>query len=336
MAKTSEDAGVDRLRWTEFAASPAGDDGADVAAGLRATPKWLPSRLFYDARGSDLFEEITRLPEYYPTRAELEILEARADEIAATAGPCDMIELGAGSGRKTGTLIRAWTAAGAPMLYLPVDVDGSIVRRGAGRLLDAIPSLEVWGLIGTWEQALAALPPAGPRPRMAVFLGSTLGNLTDPAITRFLDGLRRALGPEAWFLLGVDLVKPVAVLEAAYNDSAGVTAAFNRNILDHINRRFRGDFKPDGFTHRAFWNPGAEQIEMHLESLGAQTARLDALDLDVQLAASERIRTEISRKFRPDALADLFAGHGFRRREQWLDGEGRFALMLFRTAGPGV
>ena len=324
----------DRLRWTEFPPDMGeAQDGADVIAGLSAATKTLPPKYFYDDHGSLLFEEITETPEYYPTRSEQQILIARAAEIAAITGPCELVELGSGSSRKTRVLIEAYIDA-APgttgVRYIPVDVSGGILKDSSRDLIDRFPDLDIWGLIGTYEQALAGLPPRELDARMILFLGSTVGNLSRD---ESYDFLRRAAGnmhAGEYFLIGYDLRKDPAVLEAAYNDAAGVTAAFNLNMLRHLNARFGGDFDPRAFRHVAFYDTDKHRIEMHLESLWAQSIRLDALDLNVSFEAGETIRTEISRKFTSEYMEETFASIGFSPVRHMTDDQHRFGLSLFR------
>lgn len=328
-----QDSETPRFRWTEF--EPGGaeeDDGQDVIEGLRGAPMTLPPQYFYDDRGSILFERITRLPEYYLTRKELEILEQRAPEIAELTGPAELIELGSGSARKTRMLIDAYSRHGDALRYLPVDVSAAMLKDSSRDLLDAYAQLDVWGLVGTYEQALAELPPPRIATRMVIFLGSTLGNLHPRELGQFIDRVRHALRPGGFFLVGADLQKPVAVLEAAYNDSAGVTAEFNLNMLRHLNRRFDGDFDPEAFAHKAVYDREDHRIEMHLVSLRPQRVALRALDLEISLDEGETIRTEISRKFYLPELIETFARHGFEKAGGWADAQDWYSLTLFRAA----
>lgn len=328
--------GDGRFLWTDF--EPLGSEpaeGADVVAGLTATPKTLPPKYFYDDHGSVLFERICDQPEYYPTRTENAILAAIADEVAALTGPCEMVELGSGSARKTRVLIDAYMARGnngdgGALRYIPVDVSGGILKSSAQDLIDRHPDLEIWGLIGTYEQALAGLPPRTLPARMVMFLGSTMGNLSPDEAASFLARAGRALHGGEYFLIGFDLQKPVAILEAAYNDAEGVTAAFNLNMLRHLNACYDGDFDLDRFAHKAFYNADRHQIEMHLESQADQTVTLRGLDLSVDLAAGETINSEISRKFTRDGMADAFAAAGFAAVTSWTDPQGWYAVSLFR------
>jgi L-histidine Nalpha-methyltransferase len=320
---------VSGYRLTQFDVPT--DGAADVIGGLSAKPKTLPSRFFYDDRGSTLFDRICDLPEYYPTRTEEAILQAAASEIAALTGPAELIEFGSGSGRKTRLLIEAAAARGHELYYLPIDVSEAAIDLSARDLRAGFPKLEIWGLAGTYEQALADLPPRVLARRLALFLGSTIGNLTDAECADFLGRVRAALEPGDFFLVGCDLRKPVEILEAAYNDAAGVTADFNRNMLRHLNRRFDGNFAPDRFLHRARYNTIEHQIEMHLISQTEQRVALKRLDLSVEFETGESVRTEISRKFDLAAFTALFAAHGFEPAEGWRDARDWFAVTLFKA-----
>jgi dimethylhistidine N-methyltransferase len=316
-----------------LAAGSTAPDGGDVAEGLGALRKTLPPKYFYDAQGSRLFDRITALPEYYLTRTEQRILADCARRLAALVGPADLVELGSGSARKTRIVVDALlerAAPKAPLLYVPIDVSEAALEEGAENLVSAFPRLRVSGLVGTYEAALADLPPRVAERRLMMFLGSTIGNL-DPAETAdFLAGVARALDLGDELLLGFDLVKTPGIIEAAYNDAQGVTAAFNLNMLRHLNRRFDGDFDLSRFAHRAFFNAAAAQIEMHLVSAEAQLVRLRKLGFATHFEAGETIRTEISRKFRLPDMAAAVERHGFALAERWSDSFEWFALALFR------
>jgi L-histidine N-alpha-methyltransferase len=320
------------IRVLEHDAGAGGErDGADVARGLAARPKTLPPKYFYDAQGSRLFDRITALPEYYLTRTEQRILADCARKLAARVGAADLVELGAGSARKTRTVVEALTGRGArPLLYVPIDVSAAALEEGARALVAAHPRVEVSGLVATYEAALAALPARRAPRRLAMFLGSTIGNLDPDETDAFLAMLANALGPGDALLLGFDLVKTPGIIEAAYNDAQGVTAAFNLNMLRHLNRRFDGDFDLGRFAHRAFFDPVASQIEMHLVSAAAQQVQLRRLGVSARFAAGESVRTEISRKFRFADLAGAVEAHGFALEERWSDDAEWFALALFR------
>lgn len=318
-----------RLRWITLNATEAVmDEGWDIIRGLRQLSKTLPCRYFYDDRGSALFEQITDLPEYYPTRTEQAILENCALEIAQLTGSCELVELGSGSSRKTRLLLEAYSQLHAHLQYCPIDVSAGILRTTALELLRQYPKLKLCGLAGTYEQALAQLPPAELENRMLIFLGSTIGNLNPEACDRFLTQIQQALKPGEFFLLGVDLQKDVSVVEAAYNDAQGVTAAFNLNILNHLNQRFQGNFDLSQFSHWAFYNPVQHQIEMHLRSLKTQTASLKTLDLEVPLEAGETIQTEISRKFHLPTLTTTLEARALQPLHIWTDSQAWFGLLL--------
>ncbi|MEU5254345.1 L-histidine N(alpha)-methyltransferase [Streptomyces longwoodensis] len=296
---------------------------ADVLHGLTTTPKTLPPKWFYDAHGSALFELITDLPEYYPTRAEREILDARATEIAAASGARTLVELGSGSSEKTRLLLDALTGLRA---YVPVDVSESALT-GAGQALAAErPRLEVHALIADFTRPLEL--PDTPGPRLVAFLGGTIGNLLPAERARFLASVRALLAPGDALLLGTDLVKDEQVLVRAYDDAAGVTAAFNKNVLAVVDRELGADFDLDAFDHVALWDAEQEWIEMRLRSRTAQTVKVPALGLAVDFAAGEELRTEVSAKFRQDGVRAELAEAGLELSHWWTDTEGRFALSL--------
>ncbi|UUU29031.1 L-histidine N(alpha)-methyltransferase [Streptomyces sp. CA-210063] len=300
---------------------------ADVLDGLTRTPKTLPPKWFYDARGSELFEKITELPEYYPTRAEREILVDRAGEIAAASGARTLVELGSGSSDKTRHLLDAM-----PHLhtYVPVDVSESALRQAGEALVAERPGLNVHALIADFTAGLAL--PETPGPRLVAFLGGTIGNLVPVERAAFLAGVRALLAPGDALLLGTDLVKDEAVLVAAYDDAAGVTAEFNKNVLNVVDRELGADFDPDAFDHVALWNAECEWIEMRLRSRTAQTVKIPALDLAVDFEAGEELRTEVSAKFRREGVGAELAAVGLELAHWWTDREGRFALSLSRVA----
>lgn len=308
-------------------------DGADVVRGLGVRPKSLPPQYFYDAQGSRLFERITALPEYYLTRTEQLILSECARDLAKRTGPADLVELGSGSARKTRTAIDAMlevTPAKSPLLYVPIDVSEAALEESAAGLAAAYPRLSVSGLVATYEAGLAALPPRLAPRRLMLFLGSTIGNLDDAESAAFFAAVAAALAPGDALLLGFDLVKTPGIIEAAYNDAQSVTAAFNLNMLRHLNRRFDGDFDLGHFRHHAFFNAEASRIEMHLVSGGAQAVHLRKLGLTARFEPGESIRTEISRKFRVAAMAAAVSRHGFALERRWSDSQEWFALALFR------
>lgn len=296
---------------------------ADVLHGLTADPKTLPPKWFYDARGSELFEQITELPEYYPTRAEREILTGRSGEIAAATGARTLVELGSGSSEKTRYLIDALTEL---RVYVPVDVSESALAQAGAALVEERPGLEVHALIADFTAALAL--PDTPGPRLVAFLGGTLGNLLPAERAAFLASVRALLSPGDALLLGTDLVKDEGVLVRAYDDAAGVTAEFNKNVLSVVNRELGADFDPGAFEHVALWDAGNEWIEMRLRSRAAQTVKIPALDLAVDFAADEELRTEVSAKFRRDGITAELASAGLELTHWWTDSQGRFALSL--------
>lgn len=305
-----------------------GRDGDDVIWGLSQPLKTVPPKYFYDGPGSQLFEQICQLPEYYPTRTELGILQRVASEIVAITGACELVELGSGSSFKTRILLDAAQTKGFPLHYLPIDVSGSILKESALSLLKDYPALNVTGIIGTYEQGLSHLPARQLPERMISFLGSTLGNLSLTECEQFFQWIQASLKPEEYFLLGVDLVKPIEILEAAYNDVLGITAAFNLNLLSHLNWRFDGNFNPQAWNHRAIYNPQANQIEMYLDSLEAQEVNLRALDFACEFQAGESLHTEISRKFDLHHIQAQLRQHCLAPVEAWCDDNQWFAVIL--------
>jgi dimethylhistidine N-methyltransferase len=303
-------------------------DGSDVVKGLTQTAKSLPARYFYDNRGSELFEQICDLPEYYLTRTETAILQKFAGEIAQMTGSCELVELGSGSSTKTRLILDAYNELGYPLHYLPIDVSAGILESSARQLLSDYASLKVHALVSTYELALEQLTPTQLPSRMICFIGSSLGNLTPQECDVFFSLIANALHVGEYFLLGVDLQKPKQLLEAAYNDRQGVTAAFNLNMLEHLNWRFDGNFDPQMFEHWAFYNETQHQIEMHLRSLRSQTVQLRALDLTVEFAAGETIHTEISRKFNLKTLQQELQTRGLVPIKTWTDPQQWFGLLL--------
>jgi L-histidine N-alpha-methyltransferase len=299
----------------------------DVRRSLTSCPKFLLPKYFYDLAGSTLFDRITDLPEYYLTRAEASLLDQLAPDLMREVAPIDIVELGSGSSAKTRCFLEAGDGVASTMRYVPIDVDLETVAGASARLLKDYPALRVHAVVGDFERHLQSVPPPEGR-RLVLFLGSTIGNLDPPARHALLEEVRQLLGMGDRFLLGVDLVKDIRVLEAAYNDAAGVTAAFNRNILRVVNRAVGGDFQPEQFRHLAFYNDSASRIEMHLVAEAAQVVRLRRLGLTVDLAPEERIFTESSYKFtRRSVEADLREAR--LRVERWhTDAEQRFALVL--------
>ena len=299
----------------------------DVLQGLGRSPKSLPPKWFYDARGSELFEEITRLPEYYPTRAERQILLARAEEIASATGARTLVELGSGSSEKTRILLDALPGLHS---YLPVDVSGSALTQAAESLLAERPALSVHALIADFTRGLVL--PGTPGPRLVAFLGGTLGNLLPDERAVFLKSVRALLVPGDALLLGTDLVKDEGTLVAAYDDSAGVTAAFNKNVLAVLNRELDAEFDPDDFTHVARWNREHEWIEMRLRARSDLVVKIRELDLAVAFEEGEELRTEVSAKFREEGIRAELGTAGMELTHWWTDEAGRFALSLATPA----
>ncbi|AVH62502.1 L-histidine N(alpha)-methyltransferase [Nostoc sp. 'Peltigera membranacea cyanobiont' N6] len=302
--------------------------GSNVVKGLTQTSKSLPPSYFYDDRGSELFEQICDLPEYYLTRTETTILQQYAGEIAKITGPCELVELGSGSSTKTRILLDAYQNLGYSLHYLPIDVSAGMLETSAKQLLGDYPLLQVYALAGTYELALAQLLPTQLPSRMICFIGSSLGNLTPGECDVFFSEITEALQVGEYFLLGIDLQKPKHILEPAYNDRQGVTAAFNLNMLEHLNHRFDGNFDTTQFEHWAFYNESEQQIEMHLRSLRSQIVELHALNLKVNFALGETILTEISRKFDLDTIKQQLTAQGLSPLEVWTDPNQWFGLLL--------
>jgi L-histidine N-alpha-methyltransferase len=270
----------------------------DVRHGLTRELKELPPKYFYDARGSELFDRITTLPEYYPTRCERSIINRYAPLMVD--GTEELVELGSGTASKTRALLYAMAGAGSLRRYVPFDVDESVVEACALELLDLYPGLSVHGVVGDFQRDLAHLPDG--RRRLFAFLGGTLGNLHPHERERFLAGLRELMHPGDRLLIGTDLLKDRAILEAAYNDSEGVTAEFNRNVLTVVNTGLGADFRPEAFEHVAFFDEASSWIEMRLRANGAQRVRIEGASLEVVFADGEEMRTEISAKFTRAAI----------------------------------
>jgi L-histidine Nalpha-methyltransferase len=301
----------------------------DVLDGLTRPFKEIQPKHFYDARGGDLFDRITELPEYYPTRAERAILDARGGEAVAELGAAEIVELGSGTATKTRILLRALHDAGTLRRYVPIDVTEGLVRVTAEELVEELPGLTVHGIVGDFERHLRHVPPPLPGPRIVAFLGGTIGNFPPGSRRRFLRKLAKLLRPGVdRLLLGTDLVKDVVTLEAAYNDADGVTAEFNRNVLCVVNRELDADFDVDAFEHVAFFDHDREWIEMRLRAQRRMEVHVGALGLDVSFAAREEMRTEISAKFTPERLSGDLAAAGLRPVEVMTDPDGLFALSL--------
>ncbi len=302
----------------------------DVRAGLTASPKELSPKYFYDERGSRLFERITTLPEYYPTRREREILAGRSAEILEAAGtPGTLVELGSGSAAKTRHLLSAMRDAGRLQTYVPVDISEEITQATAQVLVEEYPGLEVRGLVCDFESDLERIPSPGGA-RLIAFLGGTIGNLYPGERREFLTRIARLLGPGDHLLLGTDLVKSTARLEAAYNDAAGVTAEFNKNVLNVLNRELGADFDLEAFEHVARYDAREERMDIRLRSLTEQSVDVDGLGLTVEFAAGEEMRTEISAKFTRERLECVYAESGLELRGWFADEAGDYALSLAR------
>lgn len=299
---------------------------SDVLNGLRQNPKSLPPKWFYDAAGSDLFDQITRLPEYYPTRAEAQILRVQSPAIAAASGADTLVELGSGTSEKTRQLLTALRDNGSLRRFVPFDVDSSVLELAGAALGTEYPDLEINAVCGDFEEHLAKIPVGGRR--LFVFLGSTIGNLTPGPRKQFLAALADVLDPGDSLLLGTDLVKDAGRLVRAYDDSAGVTARFNLNVLAVVNRELDADFDLAAFEHVARWNPDEERIEMWLRATTPQQVSVGALGLRVDFAPGEEMLTEVSCKFRPDAVTQELAEAGLRRTHWWTDPAGDFGLSL--------
>ncbi len=298
----------------------------DVRHGLQETPKSLPPKWFYDDYGSELFDEITRLPEYYPTRAETEILHAHAPEIATLTGADTLVELGSGTSAKTRMLLDGLRRAGSLRRFVPFDVDAGVLESAGAAIQREYPGVQVDAVCGDFELHLVQIP-GGDR-RLFAFLGSTIGNLTPAPRARFLAALAEVLRPGDFLLLGTDLVKDVDRLVRAYDDAAGVTARFNRNVLTVVNRELDADFDLAAFAHVARWNAEAERIEMWLRANAAQRVRIGALGVTVEFTAGEELLTEVSCKFRSDSVAAELAAAGLHRIRWWTDDAGDFGVSL--------
>ncbi|HTZ86780.1 MAG TPA: L-histidine N(alpha)-methyltransferase [Solirubrobacteraceae bacterium] len=303
----------------------------DVLDGLTRPFKELPPKHFYDARGAELFDQICELPEYYPTRAERSILEQTAEELAALTGAAELVELGSGTASKTRVLLDALQQAGTLRRYIPVDVTEQMVRECAAQLTEEYPGLQVHGVIGDFERHLGEVP-ASAGPRIVAFLGGTIGNFPPGSRRRVLRQISKLLDREDHLLLGTDLVKDPAVLQAAYDDAQGVTAEFNRNVLRVLNRELDADFEPEDFDHVALFDPEHEWIEMRLRARREHTTLVRELDLPVHFEEGEEMRTEISAKFTSERIEGDLAAAGLELVRLFTDPDGLFALTLARRA----
>jgi L-histidine N-alpha-methyltransferase len=298
-----------------------------IGAGLTASPKTRPPKWFYDKLGSELFERITDLPEYYPTRAEREVLELYSAEMAAASPAETLIELGSGSSRKTPLLLNALREEGSLSRYVAVDVSDSALLDARNELAPAFPDLELQAVAADFEAQLHLLPRTGRR--MVAFLGGTIGNFEPEARARFLADVRELLGDDGGsLLLGTDLVKSPHVLVPAYADAEGVTADFNRNVLRVLNTELGADFDVMAFEHVAVWRPEEEWIEMRLRASRSMLVRLPGVDMDVYFHEGEELRTEISAKFRLEGVVEEVEAAGFSAVGQWTDRQNRYAMTL--------
>ena len=300
----------------------------DVATGLRRSQKTIPPKYFYDAPGSLLFEQICQQPEYYLTRTEAKILRTHAADVVDMVGNCVLVELGSGSAVKTRLLFDEYQRREQALHYVPIDISASMLEESARALTTIYPRLQIDGLATDYGNGLAALPHA--QTRLVLFLGSNLGNFTPAEQEELFAQLARTLQQGDYFLVGLDLRKPTAVLEPAYNDVAGVTAAFNLNLLHRMNRELAARFDSSTFTHLAFYNTTQHQVEMHLRSTIAQEVTIAALDMRVAFQPGETIHTEISRKFDPAEVRAQLAHYGFTPRAHWADDRDWFQVSLFQ------
>ncbi len=303
----------------------------DALRGLTAAKKSIPSKWFYDHKGSMLFDQITRLPEYYLTRSERQILRERAAAIVEKTQAKTMVELGCGLSEKTRVLLDAFQRRGSLTTFVPFDVDGEVLKMAAVELVKRYPEVEVQGIVGDFEQHLGSIEVPGRS--LVIFLGSTIGNLNPSERASLLSQLNSSLKPGDWLLLGVDLVKDTATLEAAYNDSSGISAAFNLNMLSVLNARLDANFDVGGFEHVARFNPATEQMEMFLRATRPQKVRLNTLALDIRFGRGEMMHTEISAKFRRSGLESELRASGMEPEFWWTDSGGSFALSLSRKPG---
>jgi L-histidine N-alpha-methyltransferase len=299
---------------------------SDADRGLRSIPKDIPPKWFYDTRGSQLFDDITRLPEYYPTRCERAILAERAGEIAAVTRADTLVELGSGTSDKTRILLDALRDAGTIRRFVPFDVSEQTLRDAAASVHHDYPSLAVHAVVGDFEHHLASIPGGGRR--LVAFLGGTIGNLLPATRAEFLLEIAKGLGLDDYLLLGLDLVKDIDRLEAAYDDGQGVTAEFNKNVLTVMNRELDADFDTERFEHVAVFDRTNARIEMRLRAVDAHTVQVRALALAVPFAAGEEMRTEVSAKFTREQAAEELAAAGMQLARWWTDPDGDFALLL--------
>jgi len=304
------------------------DDIQDIISGLQNTPKSIPARYFYDQLGSQLFEQICDLPEYYPTRSEASILQQYAPEIVELTKAVELVELGSGSSTKTRSLLDVYQSLNSPLYYTPVDVSGSMLEATANSLLTEYSQLKIQGKVATYDRALEQLSTYSLGKRLIIFLGSSIGNFDTQQCDRFINQVTTALNPGDYFLLGIDLQKQIETLEAAYNDAQGITAAFNLNMLQHLNNRFQGNFNPDLFKHNAIYNTEQNQIEMYLISQAAQSVTLQGINMTIQLDKEEAILTEISRKFNLNQMEHYLSKSNLNLIKTYTDSQQWFGLLL--------
>jgi L-histidine N-alpha-methyltransferase len=310
----------------------ADDISEDMQRGLAASQKYVPCKYFYDDRGSRLFEDICELPEYYPTRTELSILRAAAPRLMATSRDCDIIELGSGAGLKIRTLLEAADPSVRKTLrYIPVDISESAIIEASRDLLGRYPELRITGVVADFTTQLDFLDTE--RALMLCFLGSTIGNMSDEESASFLGNISTHLKPGDSLLVGFDMVKGREVMEAAYNDSDGVTSEFNKNVLNVINSQLKGDFDPSDFDHMAFFNEADGRIEMHLKAKNACSVNVESLGMEIEFREGETIHTENSRKFTRKDIEHLAHRAGLHIRDWFADPDGWFSLVLMSTDG---
>jgi dimethylhistidine N-methyltransferase len=330
MPVTRSSAARNRLELITAEEPPSESFGQDVATGLSASPKRLSSHWFYDEEGSQLFEEICELPEYYLTRCERQILERHAPQIARRFGrPTTVVELGSGSASKTRLLIEAFLSTYGRLVFAPIDISKTMLESSAHGLLDEYPRLEVRAFAGRYESGLEHFSKSQASPRLTLWLGSSVGNLDRLQAARFLRRLRASMDEDDRLLIGVDLRKDRETLERAYDDAAGVTARFDLNLLQRANRELGADFDVEAFEHQATWRDDVGRVESHLVSQRRQRVRVSELDLEIEFEAGETIHTENSYKYSQDEIEGLAGAAGMQREASWQDEEGLYTLNLF-------
>ncbi|MEE3337790.1 MAG: L-histidine N(alpha)-methyltransferase [Candidatus Latescibacterota bacterium] len=307
------------------------DIAGDVRVGLTSMPKWLPCIYFYDDAGSELFEQICELPEYYPTRTERSILETHADALVAhVQHRVDLVELGSGSATKTRLVVEALLRRHGELRFIPVDISRSILEESSRSLVEDYDRLEVHAVAGEYHDGLDYLKHQGGPPRLILWLGSNVGNFQRPDATHFLQRLHSTMRAEDRLLIGIDLRKEATVLEAAYDDAAGVTAAFNKNLLTRLNADLSADFDLDRFVHQSRWNAAEGRVEMHLVSQCRQSVCIKGIDLTVEFEDGESIHTENAYKYSAEEIESLATSAHFEAECQWLDEAQRFSVNLWK------